>query len=189
MPHKMLTFAQINVLQKMKEILRQVLMAALLVGLQVLLLDNLQLRGAISTLVAFNVYYFYILLMPARLPQIYLLIAAFFLGLSVDLFADTLGIHAAACVFAGFVRIQTLPIFVGAKEQSVKQFRPSIHSMGLIPFLYYALVLSLCFHFALCMLEVFTMHKFYVTLFRIILTTIVNTLFIMVFQIMFAKKR
>jgi rod shape-determining protein MreD len=173
----------------MKEILRQILFAALLVCVQVLILDNLQLRGGISTFVAFSVYFFYILLLPAGMPQVYLLLAAFGLGLAVDLFSDTLGVHAAACVFAGFVRTRTLRVFMGGREHNQQHLRPSIHSMGLIPFLYYTLVVSFCFHFALESLEVFTFHKFYATFARIILSTIISTTIMMVLLVLFGRAK
>jgi hypothetical protein len=170
------------------KILRQILLAALLVCVQVLILDNLQLRGGISGFVAFNVYYFYILLLPAGTPQLYLLLASFALGFAVDLFSDTLGIHVAACVFTGFARIHTLRFFMGGRELSQQNIRPSIYSMGPIPFLYYALIMSFCFHFVLCSLEVFSFHRFYVTIGRIFLTTVISALIMMVLQALLGRK-
>jgi hypothetical protein len=172
----------------MKEILRQILTIASLAALQVFVFDNLQLRGGISTFVSFEVYYFYILLLPVGMPQIALLVYAFLLGLGVDAFAGTMGIHAAACLLTGFLRIHFAPVFLGSREQNQQDLRPSIYSVGLIPFLFYTLMLSLWFHFALCLLESFTFYKFYFTLLRIFLSTVVSVIIMILFQVLFVRK-
>ena len=172
---------------QMKDAFRQILWAALLVTAQALVFDNLQLRGGISTFVTFEVYYFYILLLPVATPQVNLLLGSFLLGFGMDLFADTLGIHAAACLLAGFVRIQTAHIFWTGKEQD-QRLRPSIRQMGVIPFFYYTLILSFCFHFALCCLETFTFYKFYFTLLRIVASSIASAVIMVFVQTLFGKK-
>jgi hypothetical protein len=173
----------------MKPILKHILLAALLVCVQVLIIDNLQLRGTMSTFISFSIYYFYIILLPSGISSLYLLLSAFCLGFAVDLFADTLGIHAAACVFTGFARIHLLGVFRSAGRREQPKIRPSIHSMGTLSFLYYVVILSFCFFLALCSLEVFSFHKFYVTILRIILSTITSSLVIMLFQILLVRTK
>jgi hypothetical protein len=170
----------------MKYILRQILVASLLIILQVFVLDNLQTRGIMGTLIAFSVYFFYILTLPTGISQSHLFLVSFILGLAVDLFSDTLGIHIAACVFVAFARIQILPFFMGSRQQK-QSARSSVYSMGIIPLLYYTLILSFCFHSALCMLEVFSFDYFYITIARIIIGSIISTL-IMLIVYLFKRK-
>jgi rod shape-determining protein MreD len=172
----------------MKDIVWQILLMVLLVAVQVLVLDNLQLQGGISTFVAFNIYFFYLLILPLNTSYVYLLIVSFLLGLALDLFADTLGVHAATCVFVGFMRIQVLRIFFANSREQNNYTVPSIYLMGSIPFIYYTLILSFCFHLALCSLEIFTFYKFYFTFIRIILSTLTSTIMMMIFQLLFVKK-
>jgi len=46
----------------------------------------------------------FIALLPLRTPKPLVVIFSFFIGLGIDLFYDTLGVHAAAATFTGYVR-------------------------------------------------------------------------------------
>ena len=74
---------------------RNIIRFVILVLLQVLVLDNIQISGHIVP----HFYVLFILLMPFETPNWLLLLTAFALGLSVDMFNHTLGMHAAATVF------------------------------------------------------------------------------------------
>jgi rod shape-determining protein MreD len=171
----------------MKKIIQQILLAASLVAVQVLVFDNLQLRGVASTFVSLSVYFFYLLVLPVGTSQVYLLIVSFLLGLTTDVFSDTLGIHAASCVFVGFLRPHVLRLFIGSEEQN-KHTIPSIRAMGAMPFFYYPLILAFCFHFVLCSLECFTFYKFYFTFLRIIVSSFTSAVMMMFYQALFVRK-
>ena len=54
---------------------------------------------------AFGFFYVgFVLLLPTRLSRSYLMIIGFFSGLLVDVFTNTPGIHASACVLVMFIR-------------------------------------------------------------------------------------
>jgi len=59
------------------------------------------------------IYILFILLLPANTNRSLLLIIAFFTGLTVDFFAHTLGLHAAASVFIAYLRPGTIRLFLG----------------------------------------------------------------------------
>ena len=75
--------------------IRNILRFFTVILLQVLLLDNVQLGGYLSP----YFYVIFIILLPFESPKWLLLCLAFLLGLSVDLFNGTPGMHAAASVF------------------------------------------------------------------------------------------
>ena len=79
---------------------RNIIRFAILVLIQILLLNNIQISGHIVP----YFYILFILLMPFETPGWMLLFAGFALGLSVDMFGQTLGMHTSATVFMAFLR-------------------------------------------------------------------------------------
>ena len=86
---------------------RNIIRFLILILFQVLVLDNILLNGYLNP----YFYVLFIILMPFETPRWLLLISGFLLGLSVDLFENTLGMHAAATVFMALVRPWVLSIF------------------------------------------------------------------------------
>jgi len=78
-----------------------------LVLLQVLVLNNINLGGYIHP----SVYILFILLLPVRMNKNLVLFIAFFTGLSIDYFGNTLGLHAGASVLLAFARPGVLNLF------------------------------------------------------------------------------
>ena len=75
-----------------------------LVLLQVLVLNHINLFGYLNPLV----YIVWVFLFPIRKNKTLFLLASFSLGISVDFFSDSGGIHAAATLFIAFVRLPIL---------------------------------------------------------------------------------
>ncbi|MBT6835150.1 MAG: rod shape-determining protein MreD, partial [Bacteroidetes bacterium] len=76
-----------------------------LVVLQVFVLNNIHLFEIVHP----YIYIYFILLLPVSIPKTSLIILAFLLGLVIDVFSNTYGIHAAASTLVGFLR----PLLVG----------------------------------------------------------------------------
>lgn len=72
----------------------------ILLLLQVLILNNIMLFGFVNP----YIYPLFVILLPLNLNQIQALLLAFAMGLSVDFFQDTGGVHAAACLVIAFIR-------------------------------------------------------------------------------------
>ncbi|QAA81647.1 rod shape-determining protein MreD [Aequorivita sp. H23M31] len=83
-----------------KEILINCARFIILVFLQVFLLNNINLLGYINP----YLYILFILLYPSTGNQTLLIFLSFLLGLSVDIFEDSGGVHAAACAFIAYIR-------------------------------------------------------------------------------------
>lgn len=84
----------------MNFIVKNIIRFIVLLLLQVMVFNNIQLSGFLNP----YLYVLFILLLPFETPPWLLLVLSFFMGLSVDVFSNTLGIHASACVFMGFLR-------------------------------------------------------------------------------------
>lgn len=81
-----------------------------LVLLQVLVCNHINFMGYINP----YIYIVFILIYPSQNNTTTLLLLAFFLGLTVDVFSDSGGIHAASSVFIAFLRPGFLKLSFGS---------------------------------------------------------------------------
>ncbi len=154
-----------------------------LVLFQVLVLDNIQLGGYLIPFM----YVLFILLMPFETPGWLLLVSAFFLGFSIDLFEHTPGVHASATVFMAFLRPAVLKIIAPREGYEPNSF-PRIHFYGVSWFLQYSAILVFSHHLFLFYLEVFSLSGFFNTFLRIILSSIFSIGLIILSQFLIFKK-
>jgi len=155
----------------------------ILLLVQVVVLNNIQFSGFINPFV----YIMFIMMLPVRIPGPLLLVIAFFAGLIVDMFSNTMGMHAAACVFMAFTRPSVLKLMSprdGYEAESV----PSARELGFTWFLIYASALTLIHHFVLFYIEVFRFSEFFSTFLRVILSSIATLVAIMISQYLFGKQ-
>jgi hypothetical protein len=117
-----------------------------------------------------------------------LFLLAFILGLTVDAFYDTPGLHAASCVLLAFVRILFISITV-QKDGFDNEPEPTLSIMGFRWFLTYALVLTLLHHFFLFNLEVFRFSELEYTLTRLILSSVFTVFLMLVSGLLFFRKK
>src|ERR1035437_2814316 len=161
-----------------ENIQRYIVMFFVLVLLQVLILNNIQLSGYLNP----YMYVLFILLLPFETPGWLVLILGFLLGLSVDIFSNTLGINAAATVLMAFSRQHLLRKLAprGGFEMNAS---PNIHTYGLWWFVKYSLILILIHHLYLFYLAVFSFQFFFKTLFLSILNALITCGVIEAFKI------
>jgi rod shape-determining protein MreD len=166
---------------------KNILLAIALVAGQILLFNNLQLRGILNSFVAPCIYIFYIFILPISISKVRLLLLSFTLGLIVDILSGTLGLNTVACVLVGFMRPSVINLFI-SKENISKGMRPSIYTLKFANFSFYAFILALVFHLALFFLEIFTFYEAYFTLLRTLLSSIAAVAIMMILEIFFEKK-
>ena len=162
---------------------RNIIRFLILILFQVLVLDNIQMGGYLNP----YFYVLFIILMPFETPRWLILITAFLLGVSVDLFTNTLGMHAAASVFMAFLRPWILSIFAPRDGYEPDTF-PRIFFYGFNWFLRYSLVMVFFHHLALFYLEVFHFQDFLSTFLRVILSTLVTTATVILSQYFIFRK-
>ena len=113
---------------------------------------------------------------------------AFAMGLAVDMFNNTLGIHAAACVLIAFVRPYLLKLM--APRDGYEGERPlSLQVMGFGWFITYCLLMVFMHHAVLFYLEVFRLNEFFSTLFRMLLSMILTVGLILLTEFFFFKTK
>jgi len=84
----------------MNSTLKIILRFIVLVFLQVTIFNYVNFLGYINP----YIYVLFLVLFPLRNNKSVFIISAFLLGLSVDMFSDTGGIHAGASVFVAYIR-------------------------------------------------------------------------------------
>ena len=162
---------------------RNLLRFVVLVLFQVLILNNIQLGGFVNP----YVYVLFILLLPFETPPWLLLFSGFTLGLSVDLFVHTPGVHTIATVFMAFLRPQVLKIFAPRDGYEPGTF-PRLSYYGFEWFFKYTLILVFVHHLVLFYVEVFRFSDFFSTFLRVILSTIFSTFLVVISQFFIFRK-
>src|SRR6201996_7996078 len=165
-------------------ILLNLLRFIVLVFIQVFLLKNISLYGLSTP----YLYILFILLLPFETPNLLLFPLAFILGLTIDAFYDTPGLHAMACVLLAFVRVLFISITV-QKEGFDNEPEPTLSLMGFRWFFTYAAVLTLVHHFFLFNLEVFRFSEIQYTFVRFLLSSVFTVFLMLISGLLFYRKR
>jgi len=76
-----------------------------------------------------QIYPLFMLLLPLRMPRPLVIGLSFALGLFIDLFYETLGIHAAAATFSAYLRAAVLQ-FVQPQEKYNLKAHPTVDYLG-----------------------------------------------------------
>jgi rod shape-determining protein MreD len=156
----------------------------LLVFMQVFLLKNVTFYNLSTP----YFYILFILLLPFETPNALLFVLSFVIGLTVDAFYDTPGLHTAACVVLALVRILFINITV-QKEGFDNEPEPTLSIMGFRWFFTYATVLTLAHHFFLLNLEVFRLSEIQYTLSRVILSSVFTVFLMLISGLLFFKRK
>jgi rod shape-determining protein MreD len=162
---------------------RNIIRFVVLVLLQVLVLNNIQISGFIIP----YIYVLFILLLPFETPGWLLLLGGFALGLSIDMFANTLGMHTAATVFMAFLRPYVLRMIAPRDDYETGSY-PRIYYYGFEWFLKYTLILVFAHHFILFYIEVFRFSEFFSTLLRVLLSSLLSVILIILSQYFIFRK-
>jgi hypothetical protein len=153
-----------------------------LMVLQVVILNNIQFGGLINPFL----YIMFIMILPVHMSRLLLLVISFITGITLDMFSNTMGMHAAACVFMAYIRPGTLKL-LAPRDGYEAESSPTARELGYTWFMTYAAILTFAHHFVLFYIEVFRFSEFFSTLLRVILSTVGTWLIIMISQYLFSK--
>lgn len=138
----------------------------LLLAAQILIFNNMDFLGYINP----YPYILFIILYPVNGNKIGLLLASFFLGLVLDMFCNSGGVHAAACLILAYYRPYIFKFSFGLSYEYQTVKLNDVLTPERFSFLLIAVVLH---HFTLFLLEVFRV----TFILEIILKTFLSTLF------------
>lgn len=158
-----------------------------LILLQALIIDNIEL-GSLSSYINPFLYIMFILLLPFETPKWALLIFGMVAGITMDIFCNTQGMHASACVALAYARPYILTM-IEPREGYEFGSEPTMRSMGFSWFVVYASSLILIHHLWLFTVEVFRFSQFHTTLFKAILSASFSLILITLAQLLVAKPK
>lgn len=116
----------------------------------------------------------------------YYMLLGFLTGFFMDLFYDTLGIHAAACVIMCFCRSYVVNLFtpIGGYDEG---FSISIHYPGVRWFVTYSAILLFVHHLVLFYVEASSFNMFFYTFLKVVCSTIMSFSLIVGQQLLFTS--
>lgn len=154
-----------------------------------LLVQVIILKNAVLFHMAFCFLYVgYLLLLPVDATPMTLLGIGFLMGLIIDIFYDSLGLHAFSCVFIMYVRNYWLNLITpqGGYDSNVT---PSLAMNGIQWFLVYSMPLVFIHHALLFYTEAGGFDLFWFTLWKVLFSTLFTTLVIVITQYLFPDRR
>jgi hypothetical protein len=162
---------------------RNIIRFIVVVLIQILLLNNIQVSSMINP----YFYVLFILLLPFETPGWLLLGASFILGLTVDLFMNTPGMHSVACVLMAFLRPTVLAAIAPHDGYDAGTY-PRLVYYGFEWFLKYSVILVLVHHLTLFYIEVFRFSEFFGTFIKVIFSSLISVVLIIISQYFIFRK-
>ncbi len=151
----------------------------ILILVQVLILNHINFLGDLNP----YIYIIFILLAPININKSLFLLISFILGLIIDIFGDSGGVHAAACLIIAFFRPVALRTVFGLSYefQTVK-----LSNIAFGEKLAYVTLMVLTHHIVLFSLEIFNFSHILLiakkTLFSSLFTIVITTLVLILFR-------
>jgi len=164
---------------------RHIIRALLILLLQVLVLKRIGLGS--SSLWQYGDIFIYpviVLLLPFRVSRHYVIIIGFLLGLVIDMFYDTIGVHAFALTATAYAR-GLLLAYLEPRGGYQLSMSPTIFSMGLnwvVTFTSLALLIHTFLYFTA---EVFTFVYIGKILLKTLITLVLSMLVVMGYHLLF----
>lgn len=165
-------------------IIAQVFYFVIYLVLQVVLMQNVVLFD-----VAFCFLYVgFLLMLPFDSGPVRLMLMGLLLGLCVDIFYNSFGIHAAASVFIMYLRPYVVSVLAprGGYEPGMT---PKLKVMGLEWFTVYSLILIFLHHLVLFFVEAGGFGMFMYTLLKVVASTVFTFVVILIIQYLFYSSK
>ena len=165
--------------------LRHIIRGVLLLLLQVLVLKRIGLGESwIWEYGNIFIYPVIIFLLPFRLSRLYVILIGFFIGLIIDIFYDTIGVHAFALTATAYARGLMLA-YMEPRGGYQLSMTPTIFSMGLnwvLTFTFFTMLIHVFLYFSV---EVFTFVYIGQIILKTLITLVLSMLVIMGYHLLF----
>lgn len=169
----------------MSKLVRTIIRFILFILLQVFVLDKIP---PLHQFIVPYLYFLYILWLPFSLSRPALLFIAAAFGLSLDFFVKTPGLHMAACILIAYIRPFLISLLMPREAADIGYAEPSIKSMSPVPYSIYVLILTIFHHSYLVLLEWLHFGNFWYFLGKVLATSMVSLLLILITEMLFSRK-
>lgn len=133
-------------------------------------------------------YFLFLLWLPFSISRLRLLLVGFLTGMTLDLFMNTPGLHAAACVLIAYLRPFMISILTPKDTSGFNYREPSPKALGWTPYLVYTLVLTLFHHTYVVFLEWLSFGNILYFIIKVIATTGISMLLIITTELLFPRR-
>lgn len=169
----------------MSDLVKNIIRFAIFIFIQVYVLFQIP---PLHRFVVPYIYFLYILWLPFRISRGTLTLVGFLFGLTLDFFTNRPGLHAAPCVLIAYLRPFLINILIPQEGAEQNYKSPSITSMGLAPYATYILILTLLHNTYLVFLEWLQFGSFWYFLGKVLATTGISLLLILITELLFYRK-
>lgn len=148
----------------------------LIFALQVLLFDHLHI-GSWGLVM---MYILFLINLPARIPRWAEMIIGFMVGMMMDVWHASLGIHIAACVALTFVR----PLLLNNTVQDVERIKDNLSSqnIGRAEYIKCAVILTVLHHFIVFSLETWNIQFWWMVLLQTLISSVMTLVIILGYE-------
>lgn len=150
----------------------------LVMVLQVLLFDQLQLWGACHP----YIYLLCLLMMPITLPPIADMLIGGIIGLIMDMFCNSLGVHTASCILIMFLRPYLLGVILNDKDRLNEQV--SLRSIGMEAFIKYVVIMVVVHHLTVFSLAAWSWYHIGFVLLETVVSSVITIFAIIGYNIL-----
>ena len=169
----------------MSDFLRNIFRLAAFILIQVYVLNKIP---HLHRFITPSIYYLFILWLPFSISRFWLLVIGFLLGLILDYFMMTPGLHAAACVLVAYARPFIISILTPKESSEFNHREPSPRAMQWTPYAVYVFILTLLHHGYMIFLEWMDFGTFLDFLIKVVATTGISMLLIFTIELLFPRK-
>ncbi len=170
----------------MSSLLRNIIRLIIFILLQVFVLNHIP---PLHQYITPYLYFLFILWLPFSMGRGSLLIVSFITGMCLDFFTKTPGLHAAACVFVGYLRPFLINLLMPQQGIEFNYREPSVTSLGFTQYITYVSVLTFCHHAVLSSIQAFQFGNILYLVLKTLGSTLISLLLITVIEIIFIRKQ
>lgn len=152
-----------------------------LILIQALVLNNINFLGYINP----YIYVLFIILFPVKNNRLLFIFLSFLLGLSLDMFLDSGGVHAAACVTIAYIRPIVLKFVFGA---TYDHLTVKFSSTELGQRFSYFSILIFIHHLIVFSLEIFNTSQILLALKKSLFSGIFTLILCLLLTVLFSRK-
>jgi cell shape-determining protein MreD len=148
----------------------------LIFALQVLLFDQLHI-GSWGIVM---MYILFLINLPARIPRWVEMLIGFAVGVMMDVWHASLGIHISACVALTFVR----PLLLNNTVQDVERIKDNLSSqnIGRAEYIKCAVILTVLHHFIVFSLETWNIQFWWIVLLQTLISSVMTLVVILGYE-------
>lgn len=165
-----------------KDFLINIIKIIIFALLQVFVFNHINFLGSYQPYIYIVFVFFY----PPYQNKYALLILAFLLGLMIDIFEYTGGIHAFALTLIAFIRNPIIKLLAGKQEYEMEFF--TFHSLSFAQWIFYLSILTCLHHLILLTLENFKLEGITPTLLKALINSGITLVFVFIYKIIFKNK-